>query len=204
MFHPLGHGEHRRRNGQGVSVASATMLFGNWGATPDEIGGAVVGDDICADARTIGTRSTTIDAPPEAVFPWIRQMGFGRAGWYSYDWMDNLCRRSATEIHPEWQGVHAGSKIPGGPVSFTAAVVDEPHAFVLQLGRSGGRVCFTLAYDLRAQESGTRLVTRMRMRLRFPGGFLVERLVLGPGDGLMVQRQLRVLKQRAGGSSLRI
>jgi len=173
------------------------MLFENWGATTDEIDGSVFGDDICADARTIGTRSISIDAPPEVVFPWIRQMGFGRAGWYSYDWMDNLCRRSATEIHPEWQHVQAGAKIPGGPVSFTAAVVDEPNAFVLQLGRSGGWLCFTLAYDLRTQGSGTRLVTRMRMRLGFPGGLLAERLLFGPGDGFMVQRQLRVLKQRA-------
>lgn len=173
------------------------MIFENWGSTLDEIDAAVVGDGLCPDARTIGTRSITIDAPPDVVFPWIRQMGFGRAGWYSYDWMDNLGRRSATEIHPEWQDVQTGSKIPGGPVSFTAAVVDEPHAFVLQLRRMRGRVCFTLAYELRAHGSGTRLVTRMRMRLRIPGGLLVERLLLGPGDGFMVQRQLRVLKQRA-------
>jgi hypothetical protein len=86
------------------------MLFENWGATTDEIDGSVFGDGICANARTIGTRSISIDAPPEVVFPWIRQMGFGRAGWYSYDWMDNLCRRSATEIHPEWQLVQAGAK----------------------------------------------------------------------------------------------
>ena len=173
------------------------MLFQNWGSTINEIDGPVVGDDICANARTIGTRSISIDAPPEAVFPWIRQMGFGRAGWYSYDWMDNLCRRSATEIHPEWQHVLAGAKIPGGPVSFTAAGVDAPSAFVLQLGQAGSRVCFTLAYDLRAHGSGTRLVTRMRMRLHLPGGLLAERLLFGPGDGFMVQRQLRVLKQRA-------
>jgi len=173
------------------------MLFQNWGSTIDEIDGPVVGDDICANARTIGTRSISIDAPPETVFPWIRQMGFGRAGWYSYDWMDNLCRRSATEIHPEWQHVQAGAKIPGGPVSFTAAVVDEPNAFVLQLGQAGSRVCFTLAYDLRTRGTRTRLVTRMRMRLRLPGGLLAERLLFGPGDGFMVQRQLRVLKQRA-------
>ncbi|MFO1536679.1 MAG: hypothetical protein ACKOVH_02475 [Actinomycetota bacterium] len=177
------------------------MWFGDWRATTDEIEGAVVGDDLCVDARTVATRCVTITAPPAEVFPWIRQMGFGRAGWYSYDWLDNLGRRSATVVHPEWQDVVAGSIVPGGPASFTAAVVDPPRAFVLQFGRPAGRMCFTLAYELRPHPAGTRLVTRMRTRIRVPGGFLVERGFLGPGDGLMVRRQLRTLAQRAGTAS---
>ncbi|MBU3702478.1 MAG: hypothetical protein FGM58_10580 [Acidimicrobiia bacterium] len=177
------------------------MLLGHWGATPDEIDGPVVGDDICAEARTSATRCITIAALPEEVFPWIQQMGFGRAGWYSYDWLDNLGRRSATGIHPEWQDVVAGSPIPGGPVSFTAAVVEPPRAFVLQFGRPDGRLCFTLAYELRPDPTGTRLVTRMRTRIGVPGGLVVERALLGPGDGFMVRRQLRGLAERAGGRS---
>ena len=168
----------------------------NCTATPEEIAGAVVGDDLCVDARTVGTRSITIAAAPEAVFPWIRQMGFGRAGWYSYDWIDNLGRRSATRIHPEWQDVVTGSPVPGGPTAFTAAVVDPPRAFVLQFGRPGGRLCFTLAYELRPDPVGTRLVTRMRTRIDVPGGVVVERGLLGPGDGIMVRRQLRNLAER--------
>lgn len=175
------------------------LFLGDWGATADEIAGPVVGDDLCADARTVATRCITIGAPPAEVFPWIRQMGFGRAGWYSYDWLDNLGRRSATRIHPEWQDVVTGSSVPGGPVSFVAAVVDPPYAFVLQIGRPGGRLCFTLAYDLRVHSAGTRLVTRMRTRMRVLGGFVIERGVLGPGDGFMVRRQLRTLAERAGG-----
>ncbi len=174
------------------------MLLGHWGATPDEMAGAVVGDAICADVGTVATRCITIAAPPVDVFPWIRQMGFGRAGWYSYDWLDNLGRRSARSIHPEWQDVVTGSSVPGGPLSFTAAVVDPPHAFVLHYGRADGRVCFTLAYELRAHPKGTRLVTRTRTRLRVPGGLMLERGLLGPGDGFMVRRQLRTLADRAG------
>ncbi|MFM8861594.1 MAG: hypothetical protein ACKOIA_03930 [Acidimicrobiia bacterium] len=173
------------------------MLVGNWGATPDEIDGPVVGDDICAGAPTSATRGITIAAPPADVVPWIRQMGFGRAGWYSYDWLDNLGRRSATRIHPEWQDAVTGSKIPGGPSSFTAAVVEPPHAFVLQSGRPDSWLCFTLAYELREVPEGTRLVTRMRARIRVPGGALVVRYLLAPGDGFMVRRQLRTLAERA-------
>ena len=64
-------------------------------------------------------------------------MGFGRAGWYSYDWLDNLGRRSATRIHPEWQDVGAGDPIPAGPIDFVAAVVERPTAFVLRTPNSG-------------------------------------------------------------------
>ena len=81
------------------------MLFETWGANDDEVRGAVVGDDLVPSARLTATRAITIDAPPSAVFPWLRQMGFGRAGWYSYDWIDNLGRRSAEVILPEWQQV---------------------------------------------------------------------------------------------------
>ncbi len=177
------------------------MLRQNWGATPDEINGPVVGDDLCPDARVVATRCITLPAPPVEVFPWLRQMGFRRAGWYSYDWLDNLGRRSATVIDPAWQDVDSGSRIPAGPMSFEATVVEPPHAFVLRVGRGDttrNRVQFVLAYDVRAIPEGTRLVTRVRIRLNLPGGRLLERFVLGPGDGVMVRKQLLNLADRVG------
>ena len=172
----------------------------HWGATVEEIDGAVVGDDICPDARLVATRCITIAAPPGEVFPWIRQMGFGRAGWYSWDLLDNLGRRSASEIHPEWQNVATGDSVPGGPIDFTAAIVDPPRSFVLMVGSRDDatrRLSFTLAYDLRDHPSGTRLVTRVRARIDVPGGRLLESCVLGPSDGFMLRRQLRQLARRA-------
>lgn len=173
---------------------------GHWGATPDEVVAPMVGDDLCPDARLVATRSITIAAPPEEVFPWLRQMGFGRAGWYSWDILDNLGRRSATEIHPEWQNLEPGDPVPGGPIDFTAAVVEPPRALVLMIGSSSHatrRLNFTLAYDLRDHPAGTRLVTRVRARIDVPGGPLMERFILGPGDGFMLRRQLRQLSRRA-------
>ena len=169
------------------------MIFQYWGATKDEIDGFVVGDDLCPNARVIATRSITIPAPPEQVFPWIRQMGFRRAGWYSYDFLDNLGRKSATSIHQEWQNIETGARIPAGPISFLAAIVEPPHSFVLAVNASerwNQRLCFTLAYELRNHPEGTRLVTRMRSRVNVPGGAFIDRLLLGPGDGIMVRRQL--------------
>ena len=175
------------------------MIFQYWGATDDEIKGHVVGDDLCTTATLTATRSITITAPPEEVFPWIRQMGFGRAGWYSYDWLDNLGRKSATRVHAEWQNVHTGDLVPAGPISFTAAMVEAPHSFVLEVKsgkRNTPRLHFTLAYELRRIDHGTRLVTRMRSHVAVPGGSLIERLFLGPGDGLMLRRQLLTLQNR--------
>jgi hypothetical protein len=176
------------------------VILQHWGATADEIAGSVVGDSLCADARLLATRSITIAAPPADVFPWIRQMGFGRAGWYSYDWLDNLGRRSATTIHPEWQAVSIGDTVPGGPIAFEAAIVEAPHSFVLRVvpgGRVSRRLCFTLAYELRDHPQGTRLVTRLRAHIDAPGGTLLERFVLGPGDGIMLRRQLLGIQRRA-------
>jgi hypothetical protein len=175
------------------------MLLQNWGSSPDEIAGPVVGDDLCPDARVIATRSITLAAPPADVYPWLRQMGFRRAGWYSYDWLDNLGRRSATRINPEWQDVATGSRVPAGPMSFEAAIVEPPRAFVLRVGSgesAKSRIQFVLAYELREVPEGTRLVTRVRIRIDAPGGRLLERLVLGPGDGVMVRRQLLNLARR--------
>ncbi len=176
------------------------MILEQWGATDQETASAVVGDELVPDARVSATRCITIRAAPESVFPWIRQMGFGRAGWYSYDLLDNLGRRSARRIHPEWQGIVPGSSVPAGPMSFEATIVDPPRAFVLSMApsrREPRRINFTLAFELRAHAEGTRLVTRVRIRINAPGGRFIERFVLGPGDGLMVRKQLLNLKKRA-------
>jgi hypothetical protein len=174
------------------------MSLTTWGSHPEEIAAPVVGDHLCPASGISATRCITLSAPPDGVFPWIRQMGFKRAGWYSYDWIDNLGKKSATRIHPEWQDIHSGSKVPGGPIDFTAAIVEAPHTFVLLIqptGKMGQRFCFTLAYELRDHPQGTRLVTRMRASVKFPGGKFAERL-LAFGDGLMVRKQLLNLKKR--------
>ena len=195
---------HYCRQLQNIVTLFIVMIFQYWGATPEEIQSPVVGDDLCPSASLIATRSITISAPPQDVFPWIRQMGFGRAGWYSYDWLDNLGRKSATTIHDEWQTVNAGDKVPSGPISFTAAVVEAPRHFVLEiksLGKKSPKLHFTLAYELRDDPHGTRLVTRMRSHISVPLSFLFEKLILGPGDGLMLRRQLLTISKNASKTS---
>jgi uncharacterized protein YndB with AHSA1/START domain len=185
-------------------VAKETNVSQHWNASVDEIASVMPGDELIDAPQLNATRSITIAAPPEYVFPWIRQMGFGRAGWYSYDLIDNLGRRSATRIHPEWQNVNSGDRVPGGPIDFTAVTVDEPRVIVLALGQpnaGSARVAFTLAYRLDSIDdtSATRLVTRVRSRIDLPAGRLVARYLLGPGDGIMLRKQLANLRRRAEG-----
>ena len=68
--------------------------------------------------RPISTRAITIEAPPEEVWPWLVQMGSGRAGFYTHEWVERLLfityadGHSSTRIHPEWQDLHVGDRVP--------------------------------------------------------------------------------------------
>lgn len=171
------------------------FALGSWGATSDEIAAPMVGDEHVPDAAFSATRSISIAAAPALVFPWLRQMGYKRAGWYSYDWIDNFGKESARSIHPHWQHLQAGDPVPAGPISFVATTVEPDEAFcIVQTSRVVG---FSLAFELHAEADGTRLISRARARLGFPGGALAARLLLEPGDGVMVRKQLVGIKERA-------
>jgi hypothetical protein len=89
-----------------------------WGATDEEVRKALPGDELLSERRLVSTRAITIDAPPEDVWPWLVQMGSGRAGFYTHEWVERLLfityadGHSATRIHPEWQTLEVGDKVP--------------------------------------------------------------------------------------------
>jgi hypothetical protein len=166
-----------------------------WGATDAEVAGSMPGDAHIDEPMFSATRSISIAAPPTDIFPWLRQMGYGRAGWYSYDWIDNLGRPSSREIHDKWQHLRQGGVVPGGPLQFIATIVEPYESFCIL--QTASRVRFTLAFHLRATADGTRLVSRARARLDVPLGDLLATKLLEPGDGLMVRKQLMGIKERA-------
>ncbi|HVD56474.1 MAG TPA: hypothetical protein VNC17_06485, partial [Thermoleophilaceae bacterium] len=60
------------------------------------------------------TRAVTVDAPVEAVWPWLAQVGQDRAGFYSYEWLENLagCQmHNANHVRPEWQERRIGETV---------------------------------------------------------------------------------------------
>jgi hypothetical protein len=92
------------------------------------------GDELLADAGDQITHGVTIAARPEAIWPWLLQMGCGRAGFYSIDALDNDGRRSAREVHPELQRLRVGDIVPatpGGEDGFEVLVVEPERALVL-------------------------------------------------------------------------
>ena len=104
-----------------------------WGLVPADIERVLPGDDLVPDADIVETRSLDIAAPPSAVWPWLAQMGYGRAGWYSYDQLD-MRGPSARTIVPGLQDLAEGDLVPTHPGGgFVARVVDAPHALVLYL-----------------------------------------------------------------------
>lgn len=127
--------------GVGFIAAAAYALalrpwFLRWGATAAELSKSLPGDVLVPQANSSATRAITINAPPERVWPWIVQIGQGRAGLYSYAWIENLvgCEIvNAETIHPEWQDLKPGDavrlhpKMPGMPVT----IVEKNHALVL-------------------------------------------------------------------------
>ena len=162
------------------------------------VAGTMPGDDLIEGPVWVGTQAIDIAADRGLVFDFLAQMGFKRAGWYSYDLLDNLGRKSASTVHQEWLVETAGELVPGGPIEFVAAVVERPGAYVLRLPHQhavGHAVDFTLAYRLDETTVGTRLVSRARLIVDGPAGPLLSR-ALRFGDGVMVRRQLQGLKQR--------
>jgi hypothetical protein len=86
-----------------------------WGATDDEVRRPFPGAEVIPGGTRSATMAVTIDAPPSRVWPWLAQMGHDRAGWYSWDRLDNFGRRSAERVHREWQGINLGDRLAGTP-----------------------------------------------------------------------------------------
>jgi hypothetical protein len=94
----------------------------------------LAGDELLPDARAQLTHGITIEARPAAIWPWLVQMGCGRAGFYSIDALDNGGARSAREIHPEWQRVRVGDILratPDGEDGFEVLAIEPERSLVL-------------------------------------------------------------------------
>jgi hypothetical protein len=107
-----------------------------WGVDPTESAKPLPGDDLVPEPDAIDTRCIDIDASVEAVWPWLVQMGYGRAGWYSYDALD-MDEPSALTIEERWQSLAAGDIMPTHPNGgFEVKVLEAPDSLVLYLDRA--------------------------------------------------------------------
>jgi hypothetical protein len=167
-----------------------------WGATAEEAARPLPGDQVVAKADYVATRAITIDAPPRDVWPWLVQMGSGRAGWYTYDRIDNAGMPSATEILPELQQLQVGDLIPmvaGKDIGVRVKEL-EPDRRMLWWDEQGE---YSWEWVLEPADGRTRLLQRLRVTRHPWTPKMLYELVAANGDVVMQCKLLRGIKQRA-------
>jgi hypothetical protein len=197
-----------------VSAAALIVLFvilylyvllpwhTRWGASTAETAMPLPGDEMIAAPKMQSTRAITIQSPPEKVWSWVVQLGQGRGGMYSYEWLENLAGcdiHNVYEIRPDLQTLMPGDKIRfGGPDGYPVlpvVEVDKPHVLVLG-GAPGG----SWAIYLEAINGGTatRLISRQRNDYEPTfGNFIIWRVMTEPISFIMEQKMLREFKDLA-------
>ena len=189
-----------------VAILIALMLFYfarfrpwqlRWGATDDEIRRAMPGDDIVGDPSFDATRAVTIHAPAESIYPWIVQMGVNRAGWYSYDLLDNLARPSAEVILPEHQNVQIGTLIPMSPGGKQGLYVKDFRAneWMFWWDNKGDSTWVWGIYS--EGEAHSRLITRVRVKYRWLSPAILFNLIVEFFDIVMMRKCMLGIKRRA-------
>ena len=186
-----------------------------YGTTRAERRRSLPGDGLCADPDIVTTHAVTIDAPPEHVWPWLAQMGWGRGQWYTARWVDRLLfpanGPSADRLVSEWQHLAVGDRVLDGPpeahTSFDVRLIEPGRLLVLHsrehlppqwADRYGAAIDWSWAFVLDPLPGDrTRFLLRSRFHL-WPwwveAGYLA---VLVPADFVMARQMLHGVRARA-------
>jgi len=170
-----------------------------WGATDEEVARRLPGDELLESADIVATRAIGIEAPPSAIWPWLVQMGPGRAGAYTYDWIENvigLDMHSADRIVPEWQHLEVGDVLRSeeGRPGMRVEILEPEH--VLSNRSEAGDWVWTFA--LAPGDGSTRLISRNRIAMK--GAAAAQHLgmlLMEPGSLVMERKMLLGIKERA-------
>ena len=171
-----------------------------WGAWPDEVSRKLPGDELLTEPDIVSTRAVWVDAPVGSIWPWLVQMGPGRGGAYTYDWIENLLglgMHSADKILPQYQDLQVGDAQrlgKRGPL-LRVAVLEAERSLVLRSDDGN----WVWAFSLVPEAAGARLISRNRIAT--PDAPLPVRLlnllVMEPGSLIMERKMLLGIKQRA-------
>jgi hypothetical protein len=185
-----------------------------WGATDEEVNAVWPGDEISPGATAVCTHAITINAPKDAVWPWIVQIGQDRAGFYSYSWLENLVGASIHNIErivPDFQDRKVGDTVwlapkhrYAGQARLVVARLDPGDAIVLVSPDdydalfAGGVAKGSWSFILKAIDAKTtRFVMRGRGR---PIGRLeqvFDKAVFEPAHFIMERRMMLSIKELA-------
>jgi hypothetical protein len=130
-----------------------------------------------------------IDGEPQDVWPWLAQMGNGRAGWYSYDWIDNLGKKSLNFIDPSLVKIFKDQKIPFGSI----AEIEPNQSLTYQFGKRARSTYFLEPLEGKK----TRLWARLRVESPVPKLKTFFKI----GHFVMQQKQFAEIKKRVEGRS---
>jgi len=172
-----------------------------WGATPEEVDRSMPGDEFLELPDFLSTRAITVDTPPRSIWPWLVQMGSGKGGVYTYDWIENLVglhMHSVDEILPQFQNRKVGDVEQLGKKGprLRVDILDSERTMVLH-SEDGNWVWAFCLYP--AGPDRTRLISRNRIAT--PGAGWMQRvvgvLVMEPGSLIMERKMLLGIKKRA-------
>jgi hypothetical protein len=189
-----------------LTLTSIAVIYGllirpwhmRWGATDEEISMALPGDSYIPQQAVVSTRAITIHARPDAVWPWIVQLGQDRGGFYSYDWLENLFAadmQNANQIMPELQQIQVGDHVSlqrNGPFAVIARIENE-RALVME----GGWTWYLEPVD----EQSTRLIVRYAsFEVSDPFSRMYYYPIFEPAHFVMEHGMMLGIKARAEGT----
>lgn len=169
-----------------------------WGATADEAARRLPGDELLAQPDILATRAITIDAPASDVFPWLVQMGSGRGGVYTYDWIENLLgldMHSVDRIVPELQQLKVGDVLrsPKEGSGMRVEILEPDHALAIRTEDGAWVWSFVLVET----DGRTRLLSRNRIAVGRSLGARLGMAVMESGSLVMERKMLLGIKERA-------
>ncbi|MGB9032811.1 MAG: hypothetical protein WCC27_22000 [Acidobacteriaceae bacterium] len=190
--------------GLAVYFAAVRPAELRWGATAEEVARAMPGDELMQHASFWATRAITIHAKPEAIWPWLVQMGYGRAGFYGYDLIENVGSttgiRSGERIEPALQHAKTGDRLPLSAVAHLQfGEIAQNRYLIWRSDTEPADGVFTWALDPQG-DGTTRLVSRVRLRYHWEHAWLLTLdLFTEFADHVAVPEILRGVRDRVEG-----
>jgi hypothetical protein len=207
-------GRWRRRIGWTAGVALLVAAYWkllrprmvNWGATPAEVARPFPGDHLLPDPGAESTMAADIASPPDAVWPWLVQLGQEQGGFYSCEWAENLVGlgiHNADEIQPEWQDLEVGDTVRLGradrfpDATLEVAEFDPEESLVLRTPDDPTWWVWSFVLEP-VGETTTRLLVRSRISLpENPVVRIASLAALDPVSSLMTYGMLQGIRNRA-------